>query len=81
MSNLAWMIFIVFVLTLLGAGTLAFITIKFYWGDRGKPPLTGEERHLQKEREMRLRARQIERSRKNPIKTRKESFWDNSKVD
>jgi hypothetical protein len=35
---------------------------------------------LQKEEELRLRARQIEHVARNPRETRKPSFWDNSKV-
>ncbi len=80
MSSFAWILIIVLLLTLLGTLTLVFITVKFYWGDRGKPPLTGAERRRQKELEMRLRARQIEFAKRNPIPTRKSSFWDNKKV-
>ena len=80
MSDFAWMIILVLLLTLLGTATLVFITVKFYWGERGRPPLSGEERRLQKEAELRLRAKQIEDAAKNPRKTRKSSFWDNSKV-
>ncbi len=74
------MIIIVLILTLLGTLTLVSVTVKFYWGDRGNPPITGEERRRQKEEELRLRARQIELAKQNPIATRKSSFWDNSKV-
>jgi hypothetical protein len=80
MSSFAWIIVIVFLLTLLGSGTLLFITVRYYWGERGRPPLTGEERRRQKEEEMRLRAAQIEYSKKNPWKTRSDSFWDNRKA-
>lgn len=80
MSSFAWMIILVLILTLLGTATLVFITVKFYWGERGKPPLTGEERRRQREEELRLRTKQIEYSKKNPRKTRKGSFWDNRKV-
>ena len=80
MSNFAWMIIIVLILTLIGTLTLASITLRYYWGDRGKPPVTGAERRRLKEEEMRLRARQIELARQKPIATRKSSFWDNSKV-
>jgi len=79
MSNFAWMIVLVFLLTLLGTAILVFITVKYYWGERGTPPLTGEERRRQLEEELRLRAKQIEYSRKNPIVTRKPEFWDNTK--
>lgn len=81
MSSFAWMLIIVLTLTLLGTATLAFITIKFYWGERGKPPLTGDERRRQKEEELRLRAGQTEQSKKNPRQMRNASFWDNRKVD
>ena len=80
MSSFAWIIIIVLLLTLVGTTTLALITLKYYWGERGQPPLTGEERRLQKEEELKLRAKQIELAEKNPIKTRKPSFWDNTKT-
>lgn len=71
---------LVLLLTLLGSLTLLFITVKYYWGERGKPPLTGAQRRKQREDELRLRARQIEHARKNPVRPRKPEFWDNSKV-
>ena len=80
MSNFAWMIILVLILTLLGTATLVFIILKFYWGERGTPPLTGEKRHRLREEELQLRAKQIERSKNNPNTPRKPSFWDNSKV-
>ena len=80
MSSFAWIIIIVLMLTLVGTTTLALITLKYYWGERGQPPLTGEERRLQKEEELKLRAKQIELAEKNPIKTRKPDFFDNTKV-
>lgn len=79
MSGFAWMIILVLLLTLLGSLTLILVTVKFYWGERGKPPLTGEEKRRQKEAELQLRAKQIEQSKKNPWKTRSSSFWDNRK--
>ncbi|HEY0428777.1 MAG TPA: hypothetical protein VGC76_13430 [Pyrinomonadaceae bacterium] len=79
MSNFAWIIVIVLILTALGSLTLFFITIKYYWGVRGAPPPTGEARRSQKEEELRLRAKQIELSEKNPRETRSSSFWDNRK--
>ena len=57
-----------------------FVTIKYYWGERGKPPLTGEERRRQKEQELALRANQIEYARTHRVKPRKPDFWDNRKV-
>ena len=79
MSSLAWVLVIVLLLTLLGSLTLLFSTVKYYWGDRGQPPLTGEERRRQKEVELRLRAKQIEYAKTNPIRPRKPDFWDNRK--
>lgn len=80
MSSFAWMMTIVLLLTLAGSGALLFITVRYYWGERGRPPVTGDARRMQKEEEMRLRARQIEYAREHPIRTRKPNFWDNSKV-
>jgi len=80
MSNFSWILILVFLLTLLGTGTLVFITLKYYWGERGTPPLTGKERRRQKEEELRLRAKQIEHAEKNPITPRRSDFWDNTKV-
>ena len=80
MSSFAWIIVLVLLLTLLGTSALVFVTIKYYWGERGTPPLTGEERRRQLEEELRLRAKQIEHAEKNPVVTRKPSFWDNTKV-
>jgi hypothetical protein len=80
MSSFAWIIIIVLALTVLGTLTLGFITVKYYWGERGKPPLTGEERRRQREEELRLRAKQFEYAKQNPIPTRRDDFWDNSKV-
>lgn len=80
MSSFAWILILVLVLTLIGSGTLLFITVRFYWGDRGTPPLTGELRRKQKEEEIRLRAKQIEWAETHPVKTRKPDFFDNRKV-
>ena len=80
MSGLIGIFFIVGILTLLGAGTLLFITLKYYWGERGTPPLKRELRRQALEEELRLRAKQIEYSKRNPIVTRSSSFWDNTKV-
>jgi hypothetical protein len=79
-TSFAWIIVIVLLLTLLGTAALALVTLKYYWGERGQPPLTGEERKLQLEEELRLRTKQIEYAEKNPIVTRKPSFWDNTKI-
>jgi hypothetical protein len=80
MSSFALVIIIVLALTLVGSLTLGFITVKYYWGERGMPPLKGEERRRQREEELRLRAKQFEYAKQNPIATRKADFWDNSKV-
>ena len=80
MSGYIGILIIVGTLTALGAGTLLFITLKYYWGERGTPPLKREQRRQAREEELRLRAKQIEYSKNNPIPTRKGSFWDNSKV-
>jgi hypothetical protein len=80
MSSFAWIIVLVVLLTLLGTSTLVFITMKYYWGERGTPPLTGEERRRQKEEELKLRAKQIELAETKPIVTRRPDFWDNTKA-
>lgn len=67
------------VLTGLGTLVLLLITVKYYWGERGTPPLTGEERRRQKEEELRLRAKQIEYSKTHRWETRSPDFFDNSK--
>lgn len=73
------MIVLTLVLTVLGTLVLLLITVKYYWGARGTPPLTGEERRRQKEEELRKRAKQIEHSQKNRWKTRSSDFFDNRK--
>lgn len=80
MTSFAWIIIIVLLLTLLGTAALTLVTLKYYWGERGQPPMTGDERKRQLEEELRLRAKQIEHAEQNPIVTRKPSFWDNTKV-
>ena len=80
MSSFALIVILVLILTALGTLTLLLITVKFYWGERGRPPLNGDARRRQKEEELRLRARQIEIAAKYPRATRKSSFWDNGKV-
>lgn len=70
---------VVGLLTLLGSLALLFVTVKFYWGERGAPPLRGEERRRQKEQELSMRARQIEFSQMHPRETRKPDFFDNTK--
>ncbi|MEP7212757.1 MAG: hypothetical protein ABI791_06765 [Acidobacteriota bacterium] len=80
MSNTAWLIILVLSLTLLGSLTLLFITVKYYWGERGGPPVRGEERRRQKEEELRLRAAQIEYLKTHPREERSPSFLDNRKI-
>jgi hypothetical protein len=79
MSSLAWIIILTLILTALGVLVLLLITVKYYWGERGTPPLTGEQRRRQKEEELRLRAKQIERSRQTNWETRSPDFFDNRK--
>ncbi|HVE56942.1 MAG TPA: hypothetical protein VNB22_08935 [Pyrinomonadaceae bacterium] len=79
MSSFAWIITLTLVLTALGTLVLLLITLKYYWGARGTPPVTGEERRLQKEAELILRAKQIEQSKKNRWETRSSDFFDNRK--
>ena len=79
MSSLAWIIVVVLVLTLLGSSALLFVTVKYYWGIRGEPPATGEERRKQKEAELAMRVRQFALSEQRPVKPRNPSFWNNRK--
>jgi hypothetical protein len=79
MSSFFWIIALVGVLTVIGSAVLVFITVKYYWGDRGARPLTGEARRRQKEEELRLRAKQIEYSEKHPRQDRSQDFLDNRK--
>ncbi len=79
MSSFVWIFVLVLTLTVLGSSALLFVTIKYYWGDRGKPPLTGEERRKQFERELKMRAKQFEYSSRHPPKPRSTSFFDNTK--
>lgn len=65
--------------TFFGLVLLVVPIIGFYWGPRGKPPATKEERKKMREEELKMRAEQIERSKNTKIVTRKPSFWDNSK--
>ncbi len=80
MSSFVGVIVVVLLLTLIGSGALLFVTLKYYWGERGKPPATGEERRRLHQEELRLRARQIEHARQNPPRPRDPSFWNNRKV-
>lgn len=67
MHNYLLMFLIVLALTALGVSTLLFITVKYYWGERGTPPLSAAERKLLREEKMRAgveRERRIEEQRK-----------------
>lgn len=79
MSSMAWLFVLVGALTLLGSAALFFSTVKYYWGERGRPPLTGEERRRQKELELQLRRKQIEYAERHPIAPRGPDFFDNRK--
>lgn len=79
MTGFGWIFIIALILFASVAGMISFVTFKYYWGVRGKPPIVGEERRRQKEEELRLRAKQIEHSRNNPRETRKPGFWDNTR--
>ena len=70
----------VLLLTLLGSGALLFVTLKYYWGERGKPPVTGDERRRQYQEELKLRVAQIEYAKQNPPRPRNPNLWDNRKV-
>ena len=79
MSSFAWIIVLTLILTGLGALVLLLVTLKYYWGERGTPPLTREQRRIAREEELRRRARQIEHSRSTRWETRSPSFLDNRK--
>ena len=81
MSPASLMFILVLLLTLLGSAVLLFITVKYYWGERGAPPATGEERRKQKEDELRLREKQLEYSESHPRQPRSHTFLDNRKQD
>lgn len=80
MTSLNWIITIGILATIFGLAVLILPILKFYWGEKGKPPVTGEEKKRLREEELRLRAKQIERSKSNPVVTRNSSFWNNRKV-
>ena len=80
MSSIVWLIIIGLFVIFLGILVLILPIVEFYWGSRGKPPETQEERRKARAEELRLRAEQIEKSKKNPVVTRNPSFWDNRKV-
>ena len=79
MSSMTWVILLVTALTVVGSATLIFITVKYYWGERGRAPYTGEERRRQKKEELNRRRKQIEYAERHPIKPRSTDFLDNRK--
>ena len=79
MSSFVWIFVLILTLTVLGSSALLFVTVKYYWGERGQPPLTGDDRRKQYKAELDLRAKQFEYSRKHPPRARSMSFWDNTK--
>jgi hypothetical protein len=81
MSSLAWVLILVLTLTVVGSLALLLVTLKYYWGERGRPPASREERRILRQRELELRAQQIEYAKRNPVKPRKPDFWDNRKND
>jgi len=80
MSSFAWMITLVLILTAFGSLVLGFVTIRYYWGERGRAPLKGEEKRRQHEEELRMRARQIEWVETHPREPRSLDFLDNRKT-
>jgi hypothetical protein len=79
-SNFSWIIFLTLILTVVGTIVLVLVTLKYYWGTRGTPPPTREERRKLKEVELKLRAKQIEHSKNNRWETRSSDFFDNRKI-
>jgi Na+-transporting methylmalonyl-CoA/oxaloacetate decarboxylase gamma subunit len=71
-----------FLLILMVLVFIVYITVvrTYYWWGRGTPPPTGDEKRKRREEELKMRAKQIEHSKNNPIATRNSDFWDNSKV-
>jgi hypothetical protein len=60
MRNYFLMILIVLALTVLGVLTLVFITVKYYWGERGTPPLSAAERRRLREEQVNNGKRKME---------------------
>ena len=81
MSPTTLILLLALLLTVLGSAVLLFITVKYYWGERGAPPATGEARRKQKEEELRLREKQLEYSESHPRQPRSHAFLDNRKQD
>lgn len=49
MSDWTLLIILVLALTVLGLTAIGLVTKHFYWGSRGTPPLTSEQRRILKE--------------------------------
>ncbi len=79
MNGIIGITIIVGLLTIIGSLALGIFAYRYYWGERGAPPLTGEERRRQKEIELRERAGQIEYAKKHPFRPRSPDFWNNQK--
>jgi hypothetical protein len=79
MSSFTLVLILVLLRTVLGSATLLVITVKYYWGERGAPPHTGDIRRRQKEAELRMRAKQIEYSETHRREPRRSDFFDNRK--
>ena len=79
-NNLGGSALFLLLLTVLGSAALLLVTVKYYWGERGTPPAKGEQRRVQKDIELRLRAKQIEHAAQNPVKPRRPGFFDNRKT-
>lgn len=58
MSNYVWMILIVLCLTFVGILIQGFLVLRYYWGERGTPPPTGEARRRLREEELEMRRQQ-----------------------
>ena len=73
---------VIFLLILLGISMAVYIAVvrKYYWAARGGPPPVGDEKRRLLQEELQLRAQQIERAKKTPVRPRKPGFWDNTKV-
>lgn len=79
MSNIAWILVLVLLLTALGSLALLLVTVKYYWGERGTAPLTGEQRRAQLQEELKRRSKQLEYSDSHPREPRSPDFFDNRK--
>jgi hypothetical protein len=79
MSNLTLILVVTGLLTLLGSAALFLVTVKYYWGERGTAPPTGEERRRLKREELERRQKQLEYSEKHPREPRSPDFFDNRK--